>query len=184
MFVNGLTCLSRYLCLPSDNLTTSVNIYPLLLGIANTAPAPAPASSDELPAPFTYHDDESIKQEDVLNLTNDTIELLARTDEIEKECRTPLSAVPPEQEVTDPSKLIVDNEAEKDQSEELLSLITGRPTLTVDTEATKDPLAPERALSLMERAQEGLENVKTACKGFFMEDGLRKSSRIRSSKGK
>ena len=177
MFVNDLTCLSRYLCLPSDNLT-SVNIYPLLLGIANTA------SSDELPAPFTYHDDESIEQEDVLNLTNDTIELLARTDEIEKECRIPLSAVPPEQEVTDPSKLIVDNEAEKDQSEELLSLITGRPTLTVDTEATEDPSAPERALSLMERAQEGLENVKTACKGFFMEDGLRKSSRIRSSKGK
>jgi hypothetical protein len=190
--------------LASDNLT-SVNIDLLLLGKAtpsSTSPttiASAPtlvvtdltstteinassigtsgqsiegtASSDKLPASGTYHDENS-GQEDELNTTLDTIELLARTDEIEKECRTQLSYKPTVDKAT------------KDESKEVSTLpteqIAGPPTLTVDTEATEDPSAPGRSLSLMELAQEGLETVRTACKGFFMEDGIRKSSRIRS----
>jgi len=183
--------------LVSDNLT-SVNVHLLLLGkyipssTSSTTSASAPtlveadlASTTEISAPSTllWAEDENSGEEDELNKSNDTLELLARTDAIEKECRTSLSAVP--QEVTDPSNLVVDTEAAKDQSPTEQKM-TGPPTLTVDTdtEATEDPSAPERPLSLMERAQEGLKNVKTVCKGFFMEDGIRKSSRIRSSKGK
>ena len=204
-----------YLCLASDNLTsvnvyllllgksvpsstssTTSASAPTLVeaDLTSTTEISAPstllpavgiegtASSDKLHASDTYQDENS-GEEDKLNMSNDTIELLARTDAIEKECRTPLSAVP--REVTDPSSLVLDTEAAKDQSSlPTEQKMTGPPTLTVDTEATEDPSAPERPLSLMERAQEGLENVKTVCKGFFMEDGIRKSSRIRSSKGK
>jgi len=107
----------------------------------------------ELTSPATLAS--RIEQIEELNNSNDTIELLARTDEIEKECHAQLLAEPPEQEeVLDPS---------------ILTGLLLKPQLNIDTAAAVDLEAPKPPMSFTDRLADGVHKLRSTIEGSIQE---------------